>query len=726
MPERLRFSDEPRTIQILKDFALRQLSPDVSIEDVVLAHVRVPLTYATGETFWYTAEPRNFSVRECDPLEELRSPINGLTRPRRVVFAICDEAGTWHEPIGTTCILKNIFGLTNEEVNATQTLLLDASHHAQQQRFYDQAGSLDDYARLNDLDPGWFSDGYFRGLGHQDPIRTALERLLNGKVLLDRATLKHLKQAQRGRQASHGQDQAHGPGQNRPKIQSAPPQPISGQHGTVTVSGMLLNWLMPNYAELAAELPREYAEEAQRLLGRSAEYQRTQFFPCELGFLTELRRLTGLTLTDEELRARQRSQEVLTPEQREAMSRHWPVLVAALEYGPIQAAFLLRNALQDALLLKEHQTLLHHLRPIMVSEKLAAAANAPAGKQVAPDLLGLPITAAALPQVMRDRRLDERQQDSWQSLLPLLAVILTEDRPLLERLRLAELTEDDAQELLRVLNSQPRMDAAIIAYASRQETRSALPLAEREALQLALQRQRLPEPLGLALRGLAHQQGLNPETFKHYGLPEEDRLWMITHWSELAPFLRGHPETLLLALHQKRYTAEHYAALHGLPSRSSRQKLPEATRLQLLERTHWHAGLSSSYVQQCLKALRTRKYPIKVWVTFQVALRTEEEQRLTRQRNLKRQQELTAAEMQRRLVAQLRSQYPAEMAALEQLSPDQVLVRLPETFTLLQGEGLYITCELRDRAVAECQSLLRPPGRKRNRRRSRRRRLAQA
>jgi hypothetical protein len=721
MPERLRFSDEPRTLQILREFALRQLPTDASIKDVVLADVRLPLTYATGETFWYTLEPRNFSVRECDPLERLPSPINGLTRTRRVVFAICDEAATWHEPIGTTCILKDIFGITDEEVNATETLLLDASHHAQQQRFYDQAGSLDDYARLNDLDPGWFSEGYLRDLEHRDPIRAALERLLKGKVL-DRATLKHLRKAQRVGKTPREQAQTHFVAQHPPKLQPALPRPVAASRGTVTVSGMLLNWLRPNYAELAAELSGEHAEEARRLLGRSDEYLRTQFFPCKLEFLTELRSLTGSALTDEELRTRQRSQTVLTPEQREAMNHHWQVLVAALEYGPIQAAFLLRNALQDTLLEKEYQALHHHLRPIMVSEKLAAAATAPTGKLVAPDLLGLPITAAALPQVMRDRRLDERQQHSWQSLSPLLAMILPEDSSLLERLCLAELTQGDVQELLRLLNSQPRMDAAIKVYALRPETLSALPIAEREALRLALERSRLPDRLGLALRTLAHQQGLNLETFQPYALSEEDRLWMLTHWPELTPFLKGQPETLLLALRQNRYTVEHHAALQGLPSRASRHKLPEADRLQLLENPRWHEGHSSGHIQECLKALRTHKYSVRVWLTLQVAVRTEEEQRLACQRTQQRQRETEGAEMQRRLVAQLRSQYPAEMLALEQLTPDQVLTRLPETFAVFQQEGQHITSALRERAVTEWRNQFSPSGPHTKKRRYRKRR----
>ncbi|GHF61054.1 hypothetical protein GCM10017781_41480 [Deinococcus metalli] len=654
---------------------------------------------ANGSGHWYTLEPGNFSVRECDPYETAHSPVNGLTRTRRVVFGIRDETGHWHEPIGTTCILKDIFGI-EDDVVSVETLLLDSAHNAQQEKLLREGSSLEDYACLNGLDPAWFAKSYWRTLQHDDPIRAAIERIVNGKVL-DRTTLKYLKKAQQSGKGPH------------PTVSSEPkPNPLSPAPAqapfSITLSGMLLNWLRGAYPLLREELPAAHAAYGEHLLGRPGDYGRTQFLPCRLDFVNELRRLTGMELSDAELRRRQGSRSVLTPEQLGAVDRYWPIVVNDLAYGPAGAELIRRSAHQNLLLEDEYEAVLGALRPYILKEQLANAQVDSEGNLTAPDLLPLPVGATALPIHLADVPHSPQMQRAWQLVTPLLKWILPADSSLLGRLCYGELTHGDDLALRTLLGEQPLMSDHAAAFLTKSQKSGVLPPVLRHALRLAIERRRLPERLELGLDSFAYEQGLDPSTFRPHVLPEYIQRWLMRHWDGVTALVGDLPDGLELALHRGRYNETQLRLLTELPDRDSGRLLDEDGRQYLLSTTEWHSGLTRGRVDDCLEAVRLNRYSVRAWLTVQACLRGQEGNRQALAKEQQRLLHASVHEMQRRLIAQLNSQYPAEMRLLQTLTPLHVLQRLPKTFAQYHAGGQSITVALRNQAMAEWNEQIEP------------------
>lgn len=483
MTNKIRFGEDEHTLQILRDFA-RRLDSEADVYK--LSQVRTTLTYADGQTFTYNLNPKNFSVEEWDEARLCFSPINGCNVRRRVVFHIRDEEGVEHGPIGTTSILKDIFGLEDGRGAETERLLLDAAYAAEQEALWDKAQAAEDplvsYAYLNGLPTHFFTANYLKQYeshyGEHNPIAAAIRNILTGRVRLDRSTAKQLRKEARGERSS--QVQARAQVKAKP-VEAEQPRP------TVSITGELLQWIAPARAVLLRALPSEDHAEFSRLMDWAARVRNPELSQkIHLDLFHRLEALTQLSLNTRAYRARK-------------------------EKGPLTES--------------ELRQLNMHLTPRKKKERKGSPTPTPVPR---PELAPAMQAETQPPPAARVRAVSPQQRQLWQERVPLLRYM---DVPpeLLNRTTKGKLTAPDLEELnacwnksetdLRVQDLlQPTPSIAMPTSFVRM-----LSQGEQAALSVARMQKKWPPGFRVIIQQRAEEHGLNPQTFLPYRLKDKVR-----------------------------------------------------------------------------------------------------------------------------------------------------------------------------------------------------------
>lgn len=688
MPERLRFSNDPETIQILTDFALR-LDPALSVENLVLADIKTNLHYADGQTFVYSLEPKNFSVQEHAEYEVRRSPINGMTRRRKVTFSIRDESGNEHEPIGTTSILKDIFGLEARHVHATERFLLETTHHARQEEIWQQAlqsgDSLAVYAQLNNLSPHYFSPSYVGSLSEQDPIRSVLHRILNGTGRLNRATAKELSK----RQAKESQLPEKVKGQQTP-LQLATTPVIEAPR--VSITNRLLLWLAPAYEWIRKELSAQRQQQLEQLIAIAQRTQSAvQSQRIDLPLLEELRRLTGLQITDAECLHRANSNFRLSPEKLVLLDEFCDEAVDSLGCGYVQGAMLIINARRGHLSEREFLMLDGRLVEFQVCQRLG----------INQDVSLSPLIQKSDVE-LRDYHtrtyMSAEQQVRWQHRLPLLR-FMGIDPERLQRVATGTLSHNDNSALSRLWEQ-----ARALPHSHIEVTRSLLEVLhheEKEALRICMNCGIFPIGFRHRLAEIAAENDLDPTSYEPYMLQQNIRAWIQKHQKlivSLSGFSRKELKNYLIA---RKLTREIYFRLANLPNFQVNGYFTPQQREYLMGARQMKR-YAPQVADKLREALRTDSYVLSEIILLNDSLENAPEFLLPKEKRQEiRNGKLT--DLKRRLTAQLNGTARKQAQVIESLSNSDFEKVMPRTIKLYFQERETIGSQLRQLALEEIE-----------------------
>lgn len=465
MTNRLRFGEDEHTKQILRDFA-RRLDPQADAQR--LSQVRTTLTYADGQTFTYTLNPKNFSVEEWDEAQMCYSPVNDTTRSRRVVFYIRDEDGTEHGPIGTTSILKDIFGLERAHVADTERLLLDAAYAAEQEAKWELAQAAEDplvyYAYLNGLPTHFFTHNYQRQYagqyGEHDPIAAAIRNIIEGRVRLDRKTVQRLR-SEASRKGSGSALKLSGAAAQA----GAPAAEAAKPRRTISVTADILNWIAPLRNALLGKLSAGEGGEFSHLMDWAARVNKPGLgSKIDYDLFKRLEELTQLSLNTQ--------------------------------------AYLARARRKGGALTEDEARQIN----MRLSGKEERKHPAPAPKP------------SPAPPATQGRAINLQHRRLWQERVPLLRYMNVPPELLL-RAREGQLNADDPQELQRCWDNseQGRRGQDPLGPPKYLKVPTSfvklLSQDEQAALSVARQQKKWPPALRAALEQRAEAHGLNPQTF---------------------------------------------------------------------------------------------------------------------------------------------------------------------------------------------------------------------
>ena len=704
MRETLRLSDAPEFHRILREFALR-LNPELSVEDLVLASVRTTLRYHDGRTFLYTLDPANFRVEEDDAPVRTVSPINNSTQKRRVVYSIRSEDGTWHTPIGTTCILKDILGLDPRQTNAMGTVLLEAAHDAKQRDLLLQHGDdLRGYGRANGLQEGLITQMYLDSLRDEDPIREHLQRLLHTRIPLNRAGLRLLRA--HSRRVTPAQVEAARTIPAVPVLEL--PQPISPRRvsmppvdsGQRLLAREVVRHLQPHLALLLEVLPETLHAEVSALL--TAEGERV---PCTREVLDALREATGerLTVADvQERRERGRSFGDLTPE----LLTHWVELETHLEeLTPLQKARWRHHLLEEQLTMYEWSCLReawHHVRA-----STHPAVPRETGRNV--QVTHLDTGVSPWPSVEEDVLLGHAEQRRWYDLRDRVRLHLRpEQAPLLERLNQMTLRLKDIPDLEQARRAAKRAKLPQIqALRLRPNFVRAVPEALQADFAVAVRDNNFPPHLRTALEETAEQLNLDASTLMPPQLEGNVRRALRLAWAHLTPHLGPDAEGLRRALDAHRYTIKQAAQLRGLVStRLPETALPAEDRAYLRRNpAGWRGRFTANDYRWICEALEKREYTPRLLAALDGLVTQLKVQEEARQAKAARQaaeaaaraaqQQLKGAEeLHERLLSRWGALRPQDARALRVLDPAVLMEALPDTCRAFQDNGARLTLDI--------------------------------
>lgn len=728
MAETMRLSNTPAFERLLRAFALR-LDSSLNEEHLVLSQVRTTLTYRNGRAFAYTLDPANFRVEELDELEGGTSPINGSYQRRRVIFSVRDEAGEWHRPIGTTCILKDIFGLdfTARAMADLEKVVLSTAHLAQQEDRLQRAGDdLGRYADLNGVRPFWMTQTYLNSLDHRDPLRDALHRLLHAREPLDRDALRELRQRDRHTTdadiratvvpptTAEGSAQVHRPVPTRPTHQE--------------VSSVVLTFLRPHLEHLLPALPQDVRAEAHTLLSLEIDDAVETQHLCTTELCAALKNVTRSSLQPVEIRQRHELPRNLSDEEIEWADQHWDAVVTSLQLSPLRAHLLAHHMHTRRLTSQERQDLRGTVTRLRAQQaQVKREAERERLQQADADQQARQLVAQRAAEEAAMRLLAPDAQEQWRKLAPLIVPFFPPDSAGLARLQQGDLRAQDEAELQLAFRDCARQyrrhDAA--AYLARLE-KSGIPEAlsaeHRHLFDLAVQYQVFSPALNDAVAQAARQLNLDLETFEPVRLSSSLRGRLLSLWPHLRLYL-SEAEVLEDALRREVYTHGKVEVLTGLLSQPmSSTSISKEDRSFLLSHEVCWAQPDREEMRTLRRSLQTRKYTVGTVARLnqllpqareraereeqQAVLRCQQEearvQALEQERQEQarlreqRQQEQAAAELRERLLAQYRNLYPGKARQLEQVDSAALLAALPEQCRIFRDNGGCLTLDMRD------------------------------